>query len=78
MDVLGRMIRVQNEAFDLRWAEVEHPRFTVIDPNDGMIVMLAHAKKFPSGHLRDMRTSERAPFDEKAWPGAAIHWFRAQ
>jgi hypothetical protein len=25
----------------------------VIDPNDGMIVMLAHAKKFPFGHLRD-------------------------
>jgi hypothetical protein len=27
----------------------------VIDPNDGMIVMLAHAKRLPSGHLRDMR-----------------------
>jgi hypothetical protein len=23
---------------------MEHPRLTVIDPNDGMIVMLAHAK----------------------------------
>jgi len=42
MDVLGRMIRVQNEAFDICWAEMEHPRFMVIDPNDGMIVMLAH------------------------------------
>jgi hypothetical protein len=42
MDVPGRMIRVQNESFDVRRAEMEHPRFVVIDPNDGMIVMLAH------------------------------------
>ena len=42
MDVPGRMIRVQNESFDIRRAEMEHPRFMVIDPNDCMIVMLAH------------------------------------
>jgi hypothetical protein len=36
------MIRVQNEPFDVRRAEMKHPRFMVIDPNDGMIVMLAH------------------------------------
>ena len=46
MDVLGRMIRVQNESFDICRAEMEHPRFMVIDPNDGMMVMLAHG---PSG-----------------------------
>ena len=40
MDVLGRMIRVQNELFDICRAEMEHPRFMVIDPNDGMMVML--------------------------------------
>jgi hypothetical protein len=44
MDVLSRLIRVQNESFDVCWAEMEHPRLAVIDPNDGMIVMLAHAK----------------------------------
>jgi hypothetical protein len=42
MDVPGRMIRVQNESFDVRRAEMEHARLMVIDPNDGMIVMLAH------------------------------------
>jgi hypothetical protein len=46
MDVLGRMIRVQNESFDICRAEMEHPRFMVIDLNDGMMVMLAHG---PSG-----------------------------
>jgi hypothetical protein len=39
--VLSRLIRVQNESFDVCWAEMEHPRLAVIDPNDGMIVMLA-------------------------------------
>jgi hypothetical protein len=42
MYVLGRMIGVQNESFDVCRAEMEHPRFMVIDPNDRMIVMLAH------------------------------------
>jgi len=42
MDVSGRMIRMQNELLDVCRAEMEHTRFMVIDPNDGMIVMLAH------------------------------------
>jgi hypothetical protein len=42
MDVPGRVFGVQNESFDVRRAEMEHARFMVIDPNDGMIVMLAH------------------------------------
>jgi hypothetical protein len=71
MDVLGRLIRVQNQSFDVCRAEMEHPRLTVIDPNDGMIVMLAHAKKFPFGNLRDMGTSERGLFDERARDGGA-------
>jgi hypothetical protein len=33
---------VQNESFDVCRAEMEHARFMVIDPNDGMIVMFAH------------------------------------
>jgi hypothetical protein len=44
MDVPGRMIRVQNESLDVRGAEMEHARFMVIDPNDRMIVMLAHGR----------------------------------
>src|ERR1700686_2160158 len=42
MDVPGRMIRVQNESFDVCRAEMEHARFMVINPNDGMIVVLVH------------------------------------
>src|ERR1700722_12663530 len=42
MNVPGRMIRVQNEPFDVCRAEMEYARFMVIDPNDGMVVMLAH------------------------------------
>jgi hypothetical protein len=35
-------IRAQNESFDVGRAEMEHARFMVIDPDDGMIVMFAH------------------------------------
>src|ERR1700674_5233695 len=42
MDVLGRVVRVQDKSFNIRWAEMEHTRFVVINPNDGMEVMLAH------------------------------------
>ena len=42
MDVSGRMIRMQNEFFDVCRAEMECARFMVIDPDDSMIVMLAH------------------------------------
>ena len=42
MDVSRRMIRMQNESFDVRWAELENTGFVVIDPNDGMVVMTVH------------------------------------
>src|ERR1700704_3044105 len=42
MDVPGRVIRVQNESFHVRRAEMEHARFMMINPNHCMIVMLAH------------------------------------
>jgi hypothetical protein len=42
--VLGGMVRVQNELLDVRRAEMEHARFMVIDPDDGMKVVLAHGK----------------------------------
>jgi hypothetical protein len=42
MDVPGRMIRVQNEPLDIYRAEMEHARFMMVDPNNGMVVMMAH------------------------------------
>jgi len=42
VDVPGRMIRVQNEPFHIGRAEMEHPCFMVIDPNDRMKVMAVH------------------------------------
>jgi len=38
---------------------MKHTRFMVIDPNDGMIVMLAHGIKSFSGDLSDKRTDRR-------------------
>src|SRR5271168_2211088 len=46
MDMPGRMIRVQNEPFYICCAEMEHPRFTVIDPDHRVIVMLVHGSSF--------------------------------
>jgi hypothetical protein len=42
MNVSRRMIRMQNESFDVRWAELENTGFVVIDPDDGMVVMTVH------------------------------------
>jgi hypothetical protein len=42
VDVLGRMIRTQNQTLDIRRAEMKHARLMVVDPNDGMVVMLIH------------------------------------
>src|ERR1700730_11846893 len=56
MNVPGRMIRVQNEPFDVCRAEMEYARFMVIDPNDGMVVMLAHRTGPFSDALWHMRT----------------------
>jgi hypothetical protein len=57
--VLGRMILVQNESFDVRRAEMEDARFMVVDPNDRMIMMLAHGNKSFSGDPANTRTGVR-------------------
>jgi hypothetical protein len=33
---------VYDKSFDVRRTEMEHPRLMMIDPNDSVIVMLAH------------------------------------
>ena len=38
MDVLGWIMWVENELIDFRRVEMEYTSFTMIDPNDGMIV----------------------------------------
>jgi hypothetical protein len=42
MDVPDRVVRMQNKSFDVRRAEVEYSRLMVINPNDGMVVVLVH------------------------------------
>ena len=42
VDVPRRVIRVQHQPFDIGRAEMEHAGFTVIDPDDRMIVMRRH------------------------------------
>jgi hypothetical protein len=42
MDVAGRMIRMNNELFNVCRTEMEHARFAVIDPDDRVIMLLAH------------------------------------
>src|SRR5262249_50311842 len=42
VNVLGRMIRMQHEPFHIGRTEMEHARFMVIDPDDGMKVMARH------------------------------------
>jgi len=42
MDVPGRVVRVQDQSFNICRAEMEHARFVVINPNHGMEVMLVH------------------------------------
>jgi hypothetical protein len=42
MDMSRRMIRMQDESFDVRRAEMENAGFVMIDPNDGMMVMVVH------------------------------------
>jgi hypothetical protein len=44
MDVPSRIVRMYDEPFDVRRAEMEHTRFMMIDPNDSVIVVLAHGK----------------------------------
>jgi hypothetical protein len=42
MDMPGRMIRMQNQPFNLSRTEVKHARLMVIDPDHRMIVMLGY------------------------------------
>src|ERR1700730_10395560 len=42
MDMPGRMVRVQNEPFDIFRIEMEHTCFTVINPVAGVIMMRVH------------------------------------
>jgi hypothetical protein len=42
VDMLGRMIGMQDEFIGVRRVEMKHPRFAVVDPYDGVKVMLAH------------------------------------
>jgi hypothetical protein len=59
MNMFGRMIRAQNEPFDIRSVEMEHTRFTVIDPDHRVIVMLAH-ECFPFYDLSNAGAAEHA------------------
>ena len=45
MDVSGRMIRMQVQLVHVSQAEMEYPRLMMIDPDDGviMVLVLAHA-----------------------------------
>ena len=42
VDVSRRMIRMQDESLDIRRAEMENAGFVMIDPDDGMLVMVDH------------------------------------
>jgi hypothetical protein len=44
MDVPDRVVRMQNKSFDVRRAELKHTRLMVINPNDGMVVVLVHGE----------------------------------
>jgi hypothetical protein len=45
MDVSRRMIRMQDESFDVRRAEMENAGFVMINPDDGVMVMVVHEIK---------------------------------
>jgi hypothetical protein len=42
MNVLGRIVRMQDQSFDIRRVEMKHAGFPMINPDNGMIVRLAH------------------------------------
>jgi hypothetical protein len=42
MNVLGRMVGMQDQSFDIRRIEMEHAGFTMINPDNGMIMRIAH------------------------------------
>jgi hypothetical protein len=42
MDMSGRVIRMQDQRFDVGRIEMKHASFTVIDPDHVVIVVLGH------------------------------------
>jgi hypothetical protein len=44
MNMPGRVIRMENECFYVRRAEMKYARFMVVEPDDGVKVMLAHGR----------------------------------
>src|SRR5580704_2512775 len=53
MNVFGGIVRVQHELLDIGRAEMEHPRFAMIDPDDGvMMMMTGHMGSFAQCRMR--------------------------
>jgi hypothetical protein len=52
MNVLGGIVRVQHQLLDIGRAEMEHPRFAMIDPDDGVMVMTGHMGSFAQCRMR--------------------------
>jgi hypothetical protein len=50
MDMSGRIVRMQNERFNVGRAEMKHARFAVIDPDCRMIMMFRHGISFSASH----------------------------
>jgi len=51
VNVPCRMIGMQNELLHIGWAEMEYPGLVMIDPDDGMIVMLIHSQDLFAGFV---------------------------
>ena len=62
VNVPGRMIRVQHQPFDIRRAEMEHPRFMVIDLNDRVVVLSHGMSPFEQWNLRKQLADELIAF----------------
>jgi hypothetical protein len=54
MDVLCRMLRMHDKAFDIRRTEMENAGFPMIDPDDGMVVRAGHDFSSFAGRWRRM------------------------
>ena len=52
MNLFCRMIWMQDETFDVGWAETEDTGFSVIDPDDGMMMMTKVIHEINSSLLR--------------------------
>lgn len=54
MDVPSRVIGMQNKLIDVCRAEMKHPRFMMIYPDNGMIVVFAHGFNPHSVHGKSL------------------------